>query len=117
MWPVRTPWVVDLPRWPTEALSCVIGGWRNLSAIRSARDSEVDVALGFALFLLSLACEVEEPHPESVLAIQAADWIAALMGRLGAIWAKEEEFPENLVFRRHFEHRINRLSRRSGIRN
>ena len=49
--------------------------------------------------------------------VQAADWIAALVGRLGAIWAREEEFPENLVFRRHFEHRINRISRRSGIRN
>ena len=49
--------------------------------------------------------------------IQAADWIAALIGRLGAIWAKEEEFPENFAFRRHFEHRINRLSRRSGFRN
>ena len=49
--------------------------------------------------------------------IQAADWIAGLVGRLGAIWAREDEFPENLVFRRHVEHRINRISQRSGIRN
>ena len=49
--------------------------------------------------------------------VQAADWIAGLVGRLGAIWADEAAFPENIVFRRHFEHRINRLSRRSGIRN
>ena len=49
--------------------------------------------------------------------VQAADWIAALIGRLGAIWADEDGFPENLVFRRQFEHQINRLSQRSGIRN
>ena len=49
--------------------------------------------------------------------VQAADWIAGLVGRLGAIWADEAAFSENIVFRRHFEHRINRLSRRSGIRN
>lgn len=49
--------------------------------------------------------------------VQAADWIAALVGRLGAIWADQGGFPENVVFRRHFEHRINRISRRSGLRN
>lgn len=48
--------------------------------------------------------------------IQAADWIAALVGRLGAIWADPAGFPENLIFRRHFEHRINHVSRRSGVR-
>ena len=48
--------------------------------------------------------------------VQAADWIAALVGRLGAIWADPAGFPENLVFRRQFEHRINCVSRRSGIR-
>ena len=49
--------------------------------------------------------------------IQAADWIAALVGRLGAIWSDPAGFPENVIFRRHFEHRINHVSRRSGIRN
>ena len=44
-------------------------------------------------------------------------WIAALVGRLGAIWAREDEFPENLVIRRHFDHPINRISQRSAIRN
>ena len=48
--------------------------------------------------------------------IQAADWIAALVGRLGAVWADPESFPENIVFRRYFEQRLSRISRRSGIR-
>ena len=48
--------------------------------------------------------------------LQAADWIAGLVGRLGAIWAAPADYPENEPFRRYFEHRVNRASRRSGIR-
>ena len=48
--------------------------------------------------------------------IQASDWIAGLVGRLGAIWADPAAYPENEVFRRYFGHRINHVSRRSGIR-
>ena len=48
--------------------------------------------------------------------LQAADWIAGLVGRLGAIWADPAAYPENEVFRRYFEHRVNQVSRRSGIR-
>ena len=48
--------------------------------------------------------------------VQAADWIAGLVGRIGAIWSHPEAYPENEVFRRYFEHRLNRISRRSGIR-
>ena len=48
--------------------------------------------------------------------IQAADWIAGLAGRLGAVWADPDSYPENEVFRRYFEQRFNRISRRSGIR-
>ena len=48
--------------------------------------------------------------------VQAADWIAGLVGRIGAIWAHPTAYPENEVFRRYFEHRLNRISRRSGIR-
>ena len=48
--------------------------------------------------------------------LQAADWIAGLVGRIGAIWADPAAYPECDVFRRYFEHRINRVSRRSGIR-
>ena len=63
---------------------------------------------------------VEPPfHLEShrYQTVQAADWIAGLVGRLGAIWADPEAWPENEPFRRYFEHRLNRVSRRSGIRN
>ena len=49
--------------------------------------------------------------------IQAADWIAGLVGRLGAIWADPAAWPDNEAFRRYFEHRLHRVSRRSGIRN
>ena len=62
---------------------------------------------------------IEPPfHVESHLyqTLQAADWIAGLVGRLGAVWAEPAVWPENEVFRRYFEHRINRVSRRSGIR-
>jgi len=63
---------------------------------------------------------IEQPfHLEShrYQTIQAADWIAGLVGRIGAIWAEPEAYPENEVFRRYFEHRLNQVSRRSGIRN
>ena len=62
---------------------------------------------------------IEPPfHVEShrYQTIQVADWIAGLVGRLGAIWADPVAYPENEVFRRYFEHRVNHVSRRSGIR-
>ena len=48
--------------------------------------------------------------------VQAADWIAGLVGRLGAVWKEPEVWPENVVFRRYFEHRLTRIQVRSGIR-
>ena len=48
--------------------------------------------------------------------LQAADWIAGRVGRLGAIWADPAGYPENEPFRQYFEHRVNRASHRSGIR-
>ena len=48
--------------------------------------------------------------------IQAADWIAGLVGRLGAIWADSASYAENDVFRKYFEQRLHRICRRSGIR-
>ena len=48
--------------------------------------------------------------------LQAADWIAGLVGRLGATWAAPDAWPENEVFRRYFERRLNYVSHRSGIR-
>lgn len=64
-------------------------------------------------------CLIEPPfHVEShrYQTLQAADWIAGLVGRLGAIWTDSAAWPENSVFRRYFEARLNRVSRRSGIR-
>lgn len=48
--------------------------------------------------------------------MQAADWIAGLVGRLGAVWKVPAEFPENAVFRKYFEDRLNQHAIRSGIR-
>ena len=49
--------------------------------------------------------------------LQAADWIAGLVGRIGAHWSAPDEFGENAVFRKYFEKRLHDASRRSGIRN
>ena len=48
--------------------------------------------------------------------IQAADWIAALVGRLGAYWEDPNAYPENEVFLKYFGVRLDRANRRSGIR-
>ena len=48
--------------------------------------------------------------------MQAADWIAGLVGRLGAAWKAPTEYPENEIFRTYFEDRFNQKSVRSGIR-
>jgi hypothetical protein len=49
--------------------------------------------------------------------VQAADWIAGLVGRFGAFWTAPEEYQENVIFMKHFEQRLHRVARRSGIRN
>ncbi|MCG7625947.1 DUF3800 domain-containing protein [Epibacterium sp. Ofav1-8] len=48
--------------------------------------------------------------------MQTADWLAGLVGRLGAIWAEPDQYPENEVFRTYFEARVNAASVRSGVR-
>jgi len=48
--------------------------------------------------------------------LQAADWIAGLVGRLGAIWTEPAAYAENDVFRKYFERQLNHICRRSGIR-
>lgn len=61
---------------------------------------------------------VEPPfHLEShrYQTVQAADWIAALVGRLGAHWKEPEAWPENAEFGRHFGRRLTGLQVRSGI--
>ena len=47
---------------------------------------------------------------------QAADWIAGLAGRLGALWVEPEVWPEYMVFRRYFEDRLTSTQVRSAIR-
>lgn len=48
--------------------------------------------------------------------IQAADWIAGLIGRMGAYWVDPDSYSENSVFIKYFEQRLRRVSVRSGIR-
>lgn len=48
--------------------------------------------------------------------MQAADWIAGLVGRLGAIWKAPHAYSENVIFRTYFEERLNAVALRSGIR-
>ena len=47
--------------------------------------------------------------------LQAADWIAALVGHLAAYWADPTAYPDNEVFCQ-FEKRLKQVSRRSGVR-
>ena len=48
--------------------------------------------------------------------LQVADWIAGLVGRLGALQADPRAFSENVVFARYFESRLKQAARKSGIR-
>ncbi|WP_417823151.1 DUF3800 domain-containing protein [Thalassospira lucentensis] len=48
--------------------------------------------------------------------LQAADWIAGLVGRLGACWADGKQYEDWEPFRTYFEARLNRVSVRSGVR-
>ncbi|MYG47454.1 MAG: DUF3800 domain-containing protein, partial [Synechococcus sp. SB0675_bin_6] len=48
--------------------------------------------------------------------LQAADWIAGLVGRLGACWAERTAYSDNQVFCCYFEHRLDEVARRSGVR-
>ncbi len=62
---------------------------------------------------------IEQPfHLEShrYQNLQAADWIAGLIGRIGARWVAPDAFPENEVFVHYFGPRLHQVSRRSGIR-
>ena len=48
--------------------------------------------------------------------LQAADWIAGLVGRLGAYWADPTTYSDNQLFHQYFENRLNQVSHRSGVR-
>ena len=47
--------------------------------------------------------------------LQAADWIAGLVGRLGAIWVAPAEYSDNEPFRRYFEHRLSLVVYAAGV--
>ena len=47
--------------------------------------------------------------------LQAADWIAALIGRMEANRTKPDEYADWLVFRENFDARIKKISARSGV--
>ena len=47
--------------------------------------------------------------------LQAADWIAALIGRMEANRTKPDEYADWFVFREYFDARIKKMSVRSGI--
>lgn len=64
-------------------------------------------------------CLVEPPfqvESHRYQTMQAADWIAGLVGRLGAYWKAPDEFPENEIFAKYFATRLHRCAVRSGIR-
>jgi len=64
-------------------------------------------------------CLIEPPfqfESHRYQTMQAADWIAGLVGRMGAIWKSPKEYPENEIFRKYFETRLAEASLRSGIR-
>ena len=52
----------------------------------------------------------------SAVTLATVDWIAALVGRLGAFRAEPDAWPENEVFGRYFERRLADVQVRSGIR-
>ena len=48
--------------------------------------------------------------------VQAADWIAGLVGWIAAVWARPDEYEDWIPIRRYFEARLNRAAIRSGVR-
>lgn len=64
-------------------------------------------------------CLIEPPfqiESHRYQTMQAADWIAGLVGRLGAAWKAPGEYPENAIFKTYFAARLNSCAVRSGIR-
>ncbi len=61
---------------------------------------------------------IEQPfqlESERYQNLQAADWIAGLVGRLGAFWKHSIEYPENELFKHYFAYQLNQVAHRSGI--
>lgn len=64
-------------------------------------------------------CLIEPPfHLEShrFQTIQAADWVAGLVGRLQAYDMSPEQYAENEIFSKYFGERIKAVSKRSSVR-
>lgn len=64
-------------------------------------------------------CLIEPPfqvESHRYQTMQAADWIAGLVGRLGAYWKAPDEYSENAIFQSYFAARLNQCALRSGIR-
>ncbi len=64
-------------------------------------------------------CLIEPPfqiESHRYQTMQAADWIAGLIGRIGSYDADEIAYSENEVFEKYFKTRLLRVSLRSGIR-
>lgn len=64
-------------------------------------------------------CLVEPPfqvESHRFQTMQAADWIAGLVGRLGSYWTVPDAYPENEIFKIYFGARLHRCAIRSGIR-
>lgn len=64
-------------------------------------------------------CLVEPPfqlESHRYQTMQAADWIAGLVGRLGAYWKAPGEYAENEIFATYFASRLHQCAVRSGIR-
>ncbi|MEM8760796.1 MAG: DUF3800 domain-containing protein, partial [Pseudomonadota bacterium] len=57
-----------------------------------------------------------QEESERYQTLQAADWLAGLLGRIAAVWERPDEYEDWTPFRRYFEARLNRAAVRSGVR-
>ena len=48
--------------------------------------------------------------------VQAADWVAGLVGRIAATWAEPEQYADWQPFKTYFEARLKKAEIRSGVR-
>ena len=61
---------------------------------------------------------IEQPsqlESERYQTLQAADWIAALVGRLGAFWAIPQEYRDYAVFRRFFLDELKKVTNKRSV--
>lgn len=64
-------------------------------------------------------CLIEPPfqvESHRYQTLQAADWLAGLVGRIGACWAEPDQYKDWTPIRTYFEARVNQAAIRSGIR-